>query len=159
MRAVFLATAIASIPSFLFAGHPMQKNYDHATKPHCSHIGHLFHCGHCCEEEERPANRAIMGARAAPVGAIVESFPIMRAMPSMVSMPMMAMQTAPVSTQSGSREARSDQDDRLDEMDARVEALHLRMQTIQRSVELQTQILLELRDQGSIGGSPLRVTD
>ena len=42
--------------------------------------------------------------------------------------------------------------DRLDELDARVEALNLRMQTIQRAVEIQTRILEELKAEGKIGG-------
>ena len=82
---------------------------------------------------------------------------MMRAVPSMVSMPMMAMQPRMVAEQPRSRAASTEQDGRIEELDARVEALHLRMQTILRSVELQTQILQELRDRGSIGGTPLPV--
>ena len=66
-------------------------------------------------------------------------------------MPMMA--GIPVSR--AARSACDTEDERIDELDARVEALHLRMVTIQRSIELQTKILEELSARGSIVGTRL----
>jgi len=156
MRVALWAAAIALIPCLLFAGQPVQKGSGHwcATCESGASCHHR-HCKHCSDEQDQRANRGMFGPRAAPVGPIVDSYPIMRAVPSMVSMPMMAMQTGVVADQAPAGAARSDQEDRIDELDARVEALHLRMQTILRSVELQTQILQELRDRGSIGGTLL----
>jgi len=79
---------------------------------------------------------------------------MMRAMPALVSMPMMLGATADAN-RSATRSSCDEHDDRISEMDERIEALHVRMMTIQRSVELQTKILEELRASGSIGGTRL----
>jgi len=112
-------------------------------------------CSHCYRED-RGTRGALGGGlgttRSAPVGPVVESLPLMPAVPSMVSMPMLL----------GTRAAAVSRDvcdeDRVNELDARVEALHLRLMTIQRAVELQTQILEELRASGTIGGARVPVS-
>ena len=90
----------------------------------------------------------------------------MRAMPAMMTMPMMPMMfgqavaptTRAVSFDDDRTRSRGNErtceasQDRIDELDARVEALNLRIKTIQRSVEIQTQILQELKAQGTIAG-------
>lgn len=89
----------------------------------------------------------------------------MRAMPAMMAMPMMPMmygqavvpQTRAVTFEEprtrnrGPERSCEDSGDRIDELDARVEALNLRMKTIQRAVELQTRLLEELKEQGAFG--------
>ena len=106
-------------------------------------------CCHHCKEDRGSRGAADRGVlprfSRAPIGVVVDSVPVVRAVPSLVSMPMMA--GIPVA-----RAARGTDDERIDELDARVEALHLRMVTIQRSIELQTKILQELSATGSIGG-------
>jgi hypothetical protein len=122
-----------------------QKGYTANKHEHC--------CKHCSEDRgTRGANNPPEFFARAPVGAVVDSVPVTRAVPSLVSVPMMA--GVPVS-RAATTSCEAD-DERIDELDARVEALHLRMVTIQRSIELQTQILEELRDKGTIGGTPLR---
>jgi len=122
-----------------------QKGYTANTHEHC--------CQHCGEGRgTRGANNAPEFFARAPMGAVVDSMPVTRAVPSLVSMPMMA--GIPVS-RAAAPSCETD-DGRLDELDARVEALHLRMMTIQRSIELQTQILEELSSKGTIGGTPPR---
>ncbi len=131
------------------AGEPVYQKCSH-QKGYSSH--HCGKCCHHCKDDSRgrgSRDSPSMMARA-PVGAIVESVPVTRAVPSLVSMPMMA--GIPVSQ---ATRQRSEADERVDELDARVEALHLRMVTIQRSIELQTKILEELRAKGSIGGVPV----
>jgi chromosome segregation ATPase len=83
----------------------------------------------------------------------------------MMAMPMMPMMIGQVSTaravsfeeprSRGVERSCEGTQDRIDELDARVEALNLRMKTIQRSLEIQTRILEELRAQGTIGGQKL----
>ena len=90
---------------------------------------------------------------------------MMRAVPAMMAMPMMPMMMGqvPMTRAVSFEEPRSrgtertceTSQDRIDELDARVEALNLRMKTIQRSVEIQTRILEELKAQGTIGNKPL----
>ena len=126
---------------------------------------HRLHscCGHCCAapQESREAPRERSRAAAIPSGPIVESYPAMRAMPAMMMMPVMSMPMAygaVPETRSAPYQERSAEPtcsgskDRLDDLDARVEALDLRMRTIQRAVELQTRLLEELKATGSLGG-------
>lgn len=121
------------------------------------------HCGYCCHcdrDREAPREaRAASRAAAIPTGPVVESFPMMRAMPAMFAMPMMPMMPMAVGQTQATRAAPeptcAGSQDRLDELDARVEALNLRMKTIQRAVEIQTVILEELKAKGSIGGQKL----
>jgi hypothetical protein len=84
---------------------------------------------------------------------------MMRAMPAMYAMPMMPVMPMTVGQTSATRAVPeptcAGSQDRLDELDARVEALNLRIKTIQRAVEIQTAILEELKAKGSIGGQKL----
>ena len=81
---------------------------------------------------------------------------MMRAMPAMFAMPMMPMMVGQTpATRATPEPTCAGSQDRLDDLDARVEALNLRMKTIQRAVEIQTVILEELRAKGSIGGQKL----
>lgn len=130
---------------------------------------HGHHGGHCCcgcreddqsrSRDESPAEAFARSTPMAPSGPIVESYPMMRATPAMIAMPMMmgySARNASYDTQS-----RDDCGDRcqkqIDDLDERVAALDLRLKTIQRAVELQTQILEEIKAQGTIGNSPMPV--
>ncbi len=124
----------------------------------CHHHG----C-HCCRDDNRRSRDAEPSSIArsipvAPSGPIVESYPMMRAVPTMMAMPMMVgTPVRGVSLESQSRDLCDDrkQRDRLDDLDERVDALDLRMQTLQRAVELQTRILEEIKAQGTIGNQPI----
>jgi hypothetical protein len=74
----------------------------------------------------------------------------MMVMPMMVSAPVRAVSLE--DTRPRSEPTCSTSQSRIDELDARVEALNVRLMTIQRAVELQTRILEELKAQGTIGG-------
>jgi len=76
---------------------------------------------------------------------------MLRAMPTAFVLPMLSLREVSWGTATRSSEG----DDRLDELDARIEAIHLRLSTVQRTVELQTKLLEELKLQGTIGGQPL----
>ncbi|MGE0757402.1 MAG: hypothetical protein AB7F89_11275 [Pirellulaceae bacterium] len=113
----------------------------------------------CCERRQPEPLRAVPRYAEVPSGPIVESYPVMRAAPTMMVMPVMPMMMG-VSVRGVSLEEPRSREyqptcasskDRLDELDDRVEALNLRLQTIQRAVELQTVLLEELRAQGAFG--------
>jgi len=112
-------------------------------KKHCHH-----HYHHYCEEQ--PARRR--GAEAAPRAAIVDSIPMFQMSAGVVAMPM--MMTTGVRAASFVPETRAAEQTcassggRLDEIEAQVDALNLRMRTIQRSVEIQTRILEEMKAEG-----------
>jgi hypothetical protein len=90
---------------------------------------------------------------------IVDSMPVFQMTPGVVAMPMMmAAPTRAISFDTRSLETPRDlpqsraaetscasSKGRLDELEMQVDALNLRMKTIQRSVELQTRILEEIR--------------
>lgn len=90
---------------------------------------------------------------------------MMRAMPAMMAMPMMPVMygqgVMPVARAAafeeekprsrGTERSCAGSADRIDELDARVEALNLRLKTVQRAVEIQTAILEELKTSGTIG--------
>ena len=124
----------------------------------CCHRCRRSRC--CCSE---PAPVRTVRAFEPPVGPIVtDSIPVLRSSPAFVAMPFMPMmvsgQMRGISFEDtrdrsrGSERNCEGSQDRLDELDARVEALNLRMQTIQRAVEIQTRILEELKAEGKIGG-------
>jgi hypothetical protein len=68
----------------------------------------------------------------------------------MTSMPM--MQVRGVSAQTP---VCNDDDRRLDDLEERVDSLHHRMETILDAVEVQTRILEEIKQRGSIGRTPI----
>ena len=155
MRTASLCLLASLISSPLLAGYPpYQKSDSLYAEASCDR-----HChSRCCCKRRSSGDSA---NRSVPSGPVAESFPEMRAMPALMAMPTLTMFRA-VSVEPNSRSARGatlceDQDERLDELDARVEALHLRMQTMQRAVELQTQILEEIKLKGTIGGSKIPV--
>lgn len=124
----------------------------------CRNLFHHKHCC-CCECCCGTEQSRMMSIRAAepPVAPVVGSMPMVTATPTMMMMPMMLGMRAASFEQPRSSRSRGDDDchDRIDELDARVEALHLRMQTIQRSVEFQTRILEEIKSKGEIGGQKI----
>ncbi len=81
---------------------------------------------------------------------------MMRAMPAMMAMPMMmGYPTRSVGFEQPRDECETRFKKRIDELDERVEALDIRMNTILRAVELQTQILEEIKVRGTIGKQPI----
>ncbi len=126
-------------------------------------LGHR-HCKCSCGEKSRgEPQRGLSRSAPPPSGPVVESYPVMRAMPMMMTMPMMPMmygQAVAPATRAvsfddprsrGTEQTCGGSQNRLDDLDARVEALNLRIKTIQRAVEIQTSILQELKTQGTIG--------
>jgi len=109
------------------------------------------HCCRCECEEREPRESRVPRAALAPRAAIVESMPVFQFTPGVVAMPMM-MASAGISRgmsldqfRSPSEQNCSASKDRIDALELQVEALDLRMQTIQRSVEIQTKILEEMK--------------
>lgn len=143
--------------------------HPHHASRHCPllkfHGGCSHHhgCCHCCPGDQRSSRDVEPAfARSAPVapsGPIVESYPMMRAMPMMAAMPMMMMGTqvraASLETQSRD-DCCAELEKRMNALDERVDAFDLRMQTIQRAVEIQTRILEEIKAQGTIGNQPIK---
>jgi hypothetical protein len=135
-------------------------------RPGCCHGRHCGRCCCCCDRrEKREAPRGAARGAQVPSGPVVESMPMMRAVPAMMAMPMMPMMMGQAPSyravsfdeprnRAPERSCEGTQD-RIDELDARVEALNLRMKTIQRAVEIQTRILEELKAQGTIGNRHL----
>ena len=86
---------------------------------------------------------------------MMQQMPMMMAMPMMMGMgmPMMGAttQARSVSYERPREDCCSESERRLDDLDDRVDALDMRMQTIQRAVEIQTRILEEIKAQGTIG--------
>lgn len=135
----------------------------------CLHRHHGRCCARCCDQGTRESPRAAIRAAQIPVGPVVDSYPVMRAMPAMMAMPMMPVMygqgVMPVARAAafeeekprsrGAERSCAGSADRIDELDARVEALNLRLKTVQRAVEIQTAILEELKASGSIGGQKL----
>lgn len=126
-------------------GYAVQKGYaEPCCKPHCRK--------HCCDDSQR-GSRSSRGAdtTSRASGPVAETVSVT----GLVAMPMMSFRTMSRASESRATSTCDNQDDRIEELDARVEALHLRLVTMQRSVELQTTILEELRDSGTIGGQPI----
>jgi hypothetical protein len=136
--------------------------------PLCLHR-HRCCCTQGTREAPRESPRFAPRAAQVPTGPIVESYPMMRAMPAMMAMPMMPVMygqaVMPTARAAAYEEERprsraperscAGSADRIDELDARVEALNLRMKTVQRAVEIQTAILEELKTNGTIGKQKL----
>ena len=123
------------------------------------------HCHRCCKHrccDSQPAATTAQTRFLAqvPSGPVVESFPVMRAAPMMMAMPMMMVGTpvrtgtfqAPPATTADTTCASSQS--QLADLDARVNALDFRMKTIQRTIELQTELLQELKNRGAFGTAP-----
>jgi len=112
----------------------------------CCRHHHRRHCCECEEKEERSVRRA---PPAAPRAAIVESMPVFQLTPGIVTMPMVLNARAASFEAPRSREEScASSSDRLDLLELKVESLHVRLQTIQRSVEIQTRILEEMKAEG-----------
>lgn len=114
------------------------------------------HRCHNCYPEEAPPQRksAPPVAEAPPKAAVVESLPMFNMTPGVFAMPM--MMPMPMAVQPASYQPKSAPPettcaasrDRIVEIEDRVNALDLRMQTIQRSLEIQTRILEEMKAEG-----------
>lgn len=143
------------------------------NRPTCASWGGT-HCGRprccvCCPSTSTPRSttpRSTPRLAEAPSGPVVYSLPFMQATPMMMAMPMMPMMVAPTQARAVSYETPraperscASSQDRLDELESRVEALHVRMKTIQRAVEIQTAILEELKDRGAFGGKSAPKSD
>ena len=118
-------------------------NYD------CAPCCWFHHCKHCCKcpsscEAPREAPRE---APVAPRAAIVESMPVFQMTPGVIAMPMM-MAARQATFEQPREQTCSTSKDRLDALETTVSALDLRMRTIQRSVEIQTRILEEMKAEG-----------
>jgi len=115
-------------------------------KHDCAPVCWFHHCKHCCECQcpEREAPRA---APVAPRAAIVESMPVFQMTPGVIAMPMM-MAARQATFEQPREQTCSTSKDRLDALETTVSALDLRMRTIQRSVEIQTRILEEMKAEG-----------
>lgn len=156
-------TAIAGCPSCGCQSACRHADRSVGHRPLIQIFGCCHHHGcHCCRKDDRRSREVEPSfARSVPVapsGPIVESYPMMRAVPAMMAMPMMiSPQVRGVSLDSQPRDLCDDrqQRNRLDELDERVDALDLRMQTLQRAVEIQTRILEEIKAQGTIGNKPI----
>ncbi len=143
--ALFLA--LGAVPAF--AGTSVQKGYAAQKGSECA-TACRKHCCHGRKAGSRSSRSADTTSRAS--GPVAEPVSVT----GLVAMPMMSFRTMTPTTASRSANTCDRDDDRIEELDARVEALHLRLVTMQRSVELQTTILEELRDSGTIGGQPLK---
>lgn len=127
----------------------------------CDRPCHRPYCKSCCKcackcGTDRAEPRAARAApRAAPLVApramIVESMPVFSMQPGIVTMPVMlasgARQLPAEEPRSRAEPNCSTSKDRLDALEVRVEALNERMMLIQRSVEIQTRILQEMKDE------------
>jgi hypothetical protein len=87
---------------------------------------------------------------------------MMQAMPMMMAMPMMGMPMATQARTVAFEQPRSSVTDcceelekRMNALDERVDALDKNLQTIQRTLALQTKILEEIKEQGTIGSKPI----
>jgi hypothetical protein len=116
----------------------------------CEAAAHCKVCKHCCRQCDSTPSRSAPQPRAvyAPRAAVVDSLPVFQMSPGVIAMPMMMTTNRQVSFEEP--RARSSPDcstskDRIDVLEDKVEALNLRMQTIQRSVEIQTRILEEMK--------------
>lgn len=117
---------VAAVPSF--AGHC------------CKH-----HHGCCCCQESQ--SRDVPRAPFAPRAAVVDSMPVFQMTPGVVAMPMMMAgfaRSLPEQPRSAPQEC-DNACQRIDQLEQKVDALDLRMQTIMRSVEIQTRILEEMK--------------
>jgi hypothetical protein len=78
--------------------------------------------------------------------------PVFQMTPGVIAMPMMmagvARQASFEQPRAPAEQTCSNSKDRLDALETQVEALNLRMKTIQRSVEIQTRILEEMKAEG-----------
>ncbi len=149
MRTASLCLLASLISSPLLAGYPYQKSAPTYVDAPCERHCHSKCC--CKKQGSRDSSN-----RSMPSGPVAESFPETRAMPALMAIPTLTMfRTVSVESDSRSRSGSQcdDQEERINELDARIEAIHLRMQTVQRSVELQTQILEEIKLKGTIGGT------
>lgn len=168
VAALLVSLSLLHVASTATAGGSACGHPHHGSR-HCPllkfHGGcsHHYNCCHCCPTDQRSSRDAepafSRAAPQAPSGPIVESYPMMRAMPMMASMPMMMMGTQ-ARAASFEKQSRDDccteLEKRMDALDERVDAFDLRMQTIQRAVEIQTRILEEIKAQGTIGNQPIK---
>ena len=109
--------------------------------------------GHCCKHHgcyccPAPEPREAPRAAYAPRAAVVDSMPVFQVTPGVVAMPMMMAGFARQVPEERPRSTPKECDqahDRIDQLEQKVDALDLRMQTIMRSVEIQTRILEEMK--------------
>jgi TolA-binding protein len=88
-----------------------------------------------------------MESRAAPVGPIVESVPMMRMMPIMAAPMMMASYVPQTADRSMPREEQGCQasSSRIEQLEQRFSALEHRVDTLQSTIENQTAILQAIK--------------
>jgi hypothetical protein len=100
----------------------------------------------------------MMAPTAAPRAMITESIPAIMIQPQYFAMPMMATvaprQIVSQDTRSLSEPNCADSHDRLDVLERKVNMLDKRMQTILDAVELQTDLLTQMRAGGKPAGAP-----
>lgn len=134
-------------PAKAFHGH----GYGCGCESDCSGAHWCHHgCRSCCNCQGSSSREAPRSVATAPRAAIVESMPVFQMTPGVVTMPMMMAGFARQAPEEPrSREASCNTSkDRLDLLETQMAALDLRMQTIQRSVEIQTRILEEMKADG-----------
>src|SRR5436190_14489475 len=103
----------------------------------------------CCDNGNR--SRSVPFGEVAPRAAIVESMPVFQMTPGVVAMPMMMASfgaSANRSVPTSRDQSCAGSKDRVDELEIQVEALNVRMKTIQRSMEIQVRLLEEMKAEG-----------
>lgn len=128
----------------------------------CPLLGGCGHQSHCCSDPcccsscccgSQGSRGYEDQTRAAPAPQTqqvqVRSAPVSLAMPTLVSLPMFGSGLASASRSSSSSNSR------IDDLEERVDSLHRRMIVIERAVEVQTEVLEEIKARGTIGGTPI----
>ena len=114
----------------------------------CCESRHVYHhrCRGCCHHHGSDRRESVE-SRAAPVGPIVESVPMMRMMPIMAAPMMMASYVPQAADRAMPREEPSCQasSSRIDQLDQRFSALERRVDTLQSTLENQTAILQAIK--------------
>jgi hypothetical protein len=130
--------------------------------PTCrSTCSHRYCCKHhhrcCCEQPRSEAPRMGNRIAEAPVGQVVESYPVMRAAPTLMAMPMMMVGSQVRMASIDDNRSRSadttcaSSQDRLSDLEDRVNALNDRLVLINKSVQAQTRLLEKLAERGAFG--------